>query len=32
VVGAAKSLFTLGSWCASGPEMTLTGTIVGGLT
>jgi len=31
-VGAAKSLFTLRSWWASGLEMTLTGVIVGGLT
>ena len=31
-VGAAKSLFTLRSWWASGLEMTLAGVIVGGLT
>jgi len=32
VVGAAKSLFTLRSWWASGLEMTLAGVIVGGIT
>ena len=32
VVGAAKSLFTLRSWWASGLEMTLAGVIVGGAT
>jgi len=31
-VGAAKSLFTLRSWWASGLEMTLAGVIVGGVT
>jgi VIT1/CCC1 family predicted Fe2+/Mn2+ transporter/rubrerythrin len=31
-VGAAKSLFTLRSWWASGFEMTLAGVIVGGAT
>jgi VIT1/CCC1 family predicted Fe2+/Mn2+ transporter len=31
-VGAAKSLFTLRSWWASGLEMTLAGVIVGGAT
>jgi VIT1/CCC1 family predicted Fe2+/Mn2+ transporter/rubrerythrin len=31
-VGAAKSLFTLRTWWASGFEMTLAGVIVGGLT
>jgi VIT1/CCC1 family predicted Fe2+/Mn2+ transporter/rubrerythrin len=31
-VGAAKSLFTLRSWWASGLEMTAAGLIVGGLT
>jgi VIT1/CCC1 family predicted Fe2+/Mn2+ transporter/rubrerythrin len=31
-VGAAKSLFTLRSWWASGLEMTLAGVIVGGTT
>jgi VIT1/CCC1 family predicted Fe2+/Mn2+ transporter/rubrerythrin len=32
VVGAAKSLFTLRSWWASGLEMTAAGIIVGGAT
>ncbi len=32
LVGAAKSLFTLRSWWASGLEMTLAGIIVGGAT
>jgi len=32
VVGAAKSLFTLRSWWASGSEMTVAGIIVGGAT
>jgi VIT1/CCC1 family predicted Fe2+/Mn2+ transporter len=32
LVGAAKSLFTLRSWWASGFEMTLAGVIVGGAT
>lgn len=32
VVGAAKSLFTLRSWWASGLEMTIAGVIVGGAT
>jgi vacuolar iron transporter family protein len=32
MVGAAKSLFTLRSWWASGLEMTLAGVIVGGAT
>ena len=32
IVGAAKSLFTLRSWWASGMEMTLAGIIVGGAT
>jgi VIT1/CCC1 family predicted Fe2+/Mn2+ transporter/rubrerythrin len=32
VVGAAKSLFTLRSWWASGLEMTAAGLIVGGAT
>jgi VIT1/CCC1 family predicted Fe2+/Mn2+ transporter/rubrerythrin len=32
LVGAAKSLFTLRSWWASGLEMTLAGVIVGGVT
>ena len=32
VVGAAKSLFTLRSWWASGLEMTVAGVIVGGAT
>ncbi len=32
VVGAAKSLFTLRSWWASGLEMTLAGVLVGGVT
>jgi VIT1/CCC1 family predicted Fe2+/Mn2+ transporter/rubrerythrin len=32
VVGAAKALFTLRSWWASGLEMTLAGIVVGGLT
>jgi VIT1/CCC1 family predicted Fe2+/Mn2+ transporter/rubrerythrin len=32
LVGAAKSLFTLRSWWASGLEMTLAGVIVGGAT
>jgi VIT1/CCC1 family predicted Fe2+/Mn2+ transporter len=32
VVGAAKSLFTLRSWWASGLEMTVAGIIVGGVT
>ena len=31
-VGAAKSLFTLRTWWASGLEMTLAGVIVGGAT
>ena len=31
-VGAAKSLFTLRSWWASGLEMTAAGVIVGGAT
>jgi VIT1/CCC1 family predicted Fe2+/Mn2+ transporter len=31
-VGAAKSLFTLRGWWASGLEMTLAGVIVGGAT
>ncbi len=31
-VGAAKSLFTLRSWWASGLEMTLAGVLVGGIT
>jgi VIT1/CCC1 family predicted Fe2+/Mn2+ transporter/rubrerythrin len=31
-VGAAKSLFTLRSWWASGLEMTVAGVLVGGLT
>ena len=31
-VGAAKSLFTLRTWWASGFEMTLAGVIVGGAT
>jgi len=31
-VGAAKSLFTLRSWWASGLEMTLAGVVVGGVT
>jgi vacuolar iron transporter family protein len=31
-VGAAKSLFTLRSWWASGLEMTVAGVIVGGAT
>jgi VIT1/CCC1 family predicted Fe2+/Mn2+ transporter/rubrerythrin len=31
-VGAAKSLFTLRSWWASGLEMTVAGIIVGGVT
>jgi vacuolar iron transporter family protein len=31
-VGAAKSLFTLRSWWASGMEMTIAGVIVGGAT
>jgi vacuolar iron transporter family protein len=31
-VGAAKSLFTLRSWWASGLEMTLAGVVVGGAT
>ena len=31
-VGAAKSLFTLRSWWASGLEMTIAGVIVGGAT
>ena len=31
-VGAAKSLFTLRSWWASGLEMTMAGLLVGGLT
>jgi vacuolar iron transporter family protein len=31
-VGAAKSLFTLRSWWASGFEMTVAGAVVGGLT
>ena len=31
-VGAAKSLFTLRSWWASGLEMTLAGVLVGGVT
>jgi VIT1/CCC1 family predicted Fe2+/Mn2+ transporter/rubrerythrin len=31
-VGAAKSLFTLRSWWASGLEMTLAGVITGGAT
>jgi VIT1/CCC1 family predicted Fe2+/Mn2+ transporter/rubrerythrin len=31
-VGAAKSLFTLRSWWASGLEMTIAGIIVGGVT
>ena len=31
-IGAAKSLFTLRSWWASGFEMTLAGVIVGGAT
>jgi VIT1/CCC1 family predicted Fe2+/Mn2+ transporter len=31
-VGAAKSLFTLRTWWASGLEMTLAGVVVGGLT
>ncbi len=32
LVGAAKSLFTLRSWWASGLEMTIAGVIVGGAT
>ncbi len=32
LVGAAKSLFTLRSWWASGLEMTAAGAIVGGAT
>jgi vacuolar iron transporter family protein len=32
LVGAAKSLFTLRSWWASGLEMTVAGVIVGGAT
>jgi len=32
LVGAAKSLFTLRSWWASGLEMTIAGIIVGGAT
>ncbi|HLJ60019.1 MAG TPA: VIT1/CCC1 transporter family protein [bacterium] len=32
LVGAAKSLFTLRSWWASGLEMTVAGIIVGGAT
>jgi len=32
IVGAAKSLFTLRSWWASGLEMTVAGIIVGGAT
>jgi VIT1/CCC1 family predicted Fe2+/Mn2+ transporter/rubrerythrin len=32
LVGAAKSLFTLRSWWASGLEMTLAGVLVGGVT
>jgi vacuolar iron transporter family protein len=32
LVGAAKSLFTLRSWWASGLEMTLAGVVVGGAT
>jgi len=32
IVGAAKSLFTLRSWWASGLEMTIAGAIVGGAT
>src|SRR5205814_7165469 len=32
IVGAAKSLFTLRSWWASGMEMTVAGIIVGGAT
>jgi len=32
LVGAAKSLFTLRSWWASGTEMTIAGVIVGGAT
>lgn len=32
LVGAAKSLFTLRSWWASGLEMTAAGLLVGGLT
>jgi VIT1/CCC1 family predicted Fe2+/Mn2+ transporter/rubrerythrin len=32
MVGAAKSLFTLRSWWASGMEMTVAGIIVGGAT
>jgi len=32
IVGAAKSLFTLRSWWASGLEMTIAGVIVGGAT
>ena len=31
-VGAAKSLFTLRSWWASGLEMTFAGVLVGGVT
>jgi VIT1/CCC1 family predicted Fe2+/Mn2+ transporter/rubrerythrin len=31
-VGAAKSLFTLRTWWASGLEMTLAGVLVGGVT
>jgi VIT1/CCC1 family predicted Fe2+/Mn2+ transporter len=31
-LGAAKSFFTLRSWWASGPEMTVAGVIVGGAT
>jgi VIT1/CCC1 family predicted Fe2+/Mn2+ transporter len=31
-VGAAKSLFTLRSWWASGLEMTVAGIVVGGVT
>jgi vacuolar iron transporter family protein len=31
-VGAAKSLFTLRSWWASGLEMTVAGVVVGGAT
>ncbi len=32
LVGAAKSLFTLRGWWASGLEMTIAGVIVGGVT
>jgi len=32
LVGAAKALFTLRSWWASGLEMTMAGVIVGGVT